>query len=107
MNQIHDSYVEQGAGKTNATLRWIAENHEKFPGAAGPKRTGIVYVTTREEVENLDFARFLANFGPGHLHWTTPNPCLHRSLASWYHACSAGLRRRNHHQTLEHSIGNQ
>ena len=62
----NNSYFTPGSGKTDTTVRWIVQNPVKITGAKGTKYkpAGIVYVTTREEVENLDLTRFLANFGP-------------------------------------------
>lgn len=52
------------AGKANHTLQSIAT----FPLMDLPtekiRNSGIVYVTTREEVETLNTKRFLASFGP-------------------------------------------
>ena len=64
--KINNSYLTPGSGKTNPTVRWVAQNPVKITGANGTKYkpAGIVYVTTREEVETLDVMRFLTNFGP-------------------------------------------
>ena len=50
------SRIASDSGKTNPTLRWLAETHAH--------EAPVVYVTEREEVEKLDVSRFIAAFGP-------------------------------------------
>jgi hypothetical protein len=52
-----DEEVVRGGGKADALLHAFAN---LSPG----HKTGIVHVTTRDEVESLDTSRFLATFGP-------------------------------------------
>ncbi len=61
-----NSYLAAGSGKSNPTLRSLAEHPMVVTSAGGKtKRMGeIVYVTTREEVERRDISRFFSNFGP-------------------------------------------
>ena len=54
-----------GAGKYAATLNWLIETapaSAEYPHVKRPKAT--LYVTTREEVEQRDISRYMANFGP-------------------------------------------
>ena len=62
---IKSPFLTAGAGKTNPTLRSLAEYPMVYTSCGKIKRMGeIVYVTTREEVERRDISRFIANFGP-------------------------------------------
>ena len=62
---IKSPFLTAGAGKTNPTLRSLAEYPMVYTSCGKTKIMGeIVYVTTREEVERRDFSRFLSNFGP-------------------------------------------
>jgi len=65
MKKMSSSYLAAGAGKTNPTVRHLKEHPMVYTNSIGkPKRMGeIVYVTTRQEVENLDLSRFMGNFG--------------------------------------------
>jgi hypothetical protein len=54
-----------GAGKYGHTLNWLIETapvSAEYPHVKRPKAT--IYTATREEVENRDISRFMANFGP-------------------------------------------
>ena len=62
MIEVHNPYVGPGSGKASATLRWITENHDKLTAHGRPKAS--VYITSRSEIETLDFSRFLTSFGP-------------------------------------------
>ena len=62
MIEVHNPYVGPGSGKASATLRWLTENHDKRTAHGRPKAS--VYITSRSEIETLDFSRFLTSFGP-------------------------------------------
>lgn len=66
MIKVNNSFLAAGAGKTNATLARITAHPHEVNAPDGKTRSlaGIVYVTTREEIEKMDVSRFLANFGP-------------------------------------------
>ncbi len=64
MIEIHHSYVARVSGKANATFRWLAENPDKIPLPGKQYAAVTVYVTSRSEIQNLDFSRFVASFGP-------------------------------------------
>ncbi len=62
---IQSTPLPPGAGKYGHTLNWLIETapvSAEYPNVKRPKAT--IYVTTRDEVENRDISRFMANFGP-------------------------------------------
>ena len=66
MKRTNESYVVAGAGKMNATLRWISGGPHEIAASIGkPRGAGVtVYVTSRAEIETVDLTRFLTTFGP-------------------------------------------
>ena len=52
-----------GTGKTNSELRRLSRKSSSKVKQSSHKR-GVVYVTTRSEIENCDLTRLVRNFGP-------------------------------------------